>query len=133
MPALHAQEAEAMIKTLAVPAPQATCSTPAQTAIADTAALVLAANAKRKGFSAQNTGTTVIKLAFGATNPTQTVYHVALAACTAADDGKGGIYFDDAFTGEVRAISSAAGGTFVIAEFLTGSPDWNQAGDLGLV
>lgn len=119
-------------RLLSDPAPQATVSAPAQTSVSDTAGLVLSANQKRKGFTVQNTGTTIIKLAFGSTNPTQTVYHVALAACTGADDGLGGLYVDDAFVGEVRAISSAAGGTMVIAEYVTGSPDWNQAHDLGL-
>lgn len=118
-------------RTLADPAPQRGVSTPAQTSIGTTAAVVLALNHKRKGLFIQNTGTTVIKLAFGGTNPTQTVYHMALAACTVADDGTGGAYSDDATTEEVRAISSAAGGTFVIAEFTTGNPDWNRASDLG--
>lgn len=120
-----------MSKQLVDPAPQASCSTPAQTSIGTAAALVLSANAKRKGFSAQNTGTTVIKLGFGATDPTQTVYHIALAACSVADDGTGGVYFDDAFTGDVRAISSGMGGTFLLSEYTTGSPNWVAAGDYG--
>lgn len=121
------------VKTLVDPAPQGACSIPVQTAIGVVAALVLSPNPMRKGFVIQNTGTTVVKLSFGSTDPTQTVYHVALAACDAADDGKGGVYFDDAYTGAVRAISSGAAGTFLISEFTTGSPDWNQANDLGLV
>jgi hypothetical protein len=87
----------------------------------------LSANAKRKGFSIVNTGTTVIKLTMGTTEPTQTVYHVALAACASADDGTGGAYFEAAFVGDVRIISSGAGGTCVITEFTTGNPDYNQA------
>lgn len=123
---------EDQMRLLADPAPQTSCTTPAQTVIGTTAALVLSADQKSKGVFVQNTGTTVVKLAFGATNPTQSVYHVALAACSVADDGSGGAYSDDAYTGEVRAISSASGGTFVIARFQTGSPDWGQANDLGL-
>lgn len=111
--------------------PQVSVSTAAQTAQSDTAAIVLAANAKRKGVIIQNTGTTIIKLTFGAVVPTQTAYHVALAACTGADDGKGGIYVDDSWVGVINAISSAAGGTLVITEFRTGSPDWNRAADWG--
>jgi hypothetical protein len=119
------------MRTFSDPAPQATCSTPAQTTIGTTAAVILAANPKRKGVFIQNTGATVIKLAFGSTDPTQTVYHAALGAATGADDGTGGSWSDDAFVGVIRAISSGVGGTFVLAEFVTGSPDWNQAAALG--
>src|SRR5262245_7603012 len=112
--------------------PQVGVSTPAQTSINGTAGVVLAANPKRKGFWIQNTGTTVIKLAFGATNPTQTVYHIALKAASGADDGSGATYFESNWVGTVRAVSSAGGGTVVITEITTGSPDWNQAGDYGL-
>jgi len=119
--------------TFVEPTPQAGVSTPAQTSIGTTAGLALATNPKRKGLTVQNTGTTVIKLTFHPTDmPTQTVYDVALAAGSAADDGKGGFYSDDAYVGAVNAISSAAGGTFVIKEFTTGSPDYNQSGDRGL-
>lgn len=112
--------------------PQASASEPAQTAISDTAGLILAANAKRKGFWVQNTGLTVIKLNLSTELPTQTVYHIALAACTGADDGKGGAYFESNWVGPVSAISSAAGGTCVLVEILTGSPDWNQSADWGI-
>lgn len=112
--------------------PQATASTPAQTSVGTDAGVVLAANPKRKGLIIQNTGLTTLKLSFGATVPTQTAYHVALAPCTGADDGHGGIYADDAWVGVVNAISSEAGGTCVAVEFTIGSPDWNQSGDWGL-
>lgn len=91
-------------------------SAPAQLAQGTTAATIISANADRKGFTVQNTGTTVIKLAFGSTNPTQTAYHVALAACPVADNGLGGYYSDDTFTGDVRAISSGVSGTLVTLE-----------------
>jgi hypothetical protein len=119
------------LRALIESSPQGAASTPAQTSIGTTAAVILAANQKRKGLFIQNTGTTVIKLTFGATLPTQTVYHVALAASTSADDGKGGVYVDDATVTAVNAISSAAGGTFVLTEFTIGNPDWNQACDFG--
>lgn len=86
----------------------------AQTSIGATAGEALAASSDGKGFWIQNTGTTVIKVVLGTGTPTQTVYHVALAACTAADDGKGGSYIDDQWIGAVQIISSAAGGTCVI-------------------
>lgn len=93
-----------------------TASTAAQTSLSDTSAQLLAANNNRKGLVVQNTGTTVIKLILGAGTVTQSVYHVALQAAAAADDGSGGVYLDDAWTGAVQGISSAAGGTLVITE-----------------
>jgi hypothetical protein len=111
--------------------PQTAVSTPAQTSVGTDAALILAANPKRKGLMVQNTGTTIIKLTFGATLPTATAYHVALSACTGADDGKGGTYTDSACVLAVNALSSDAGGTCVITEFRTGQPDWNQSADWG--
>jgi hypothetical protein len=98
-----------------------TASTAAQTSIGTTAGQVLAANDNRKGLIIQNTGTSVIKLLLGSGTPTQTVYHLALMACSSADNGSGGSLLDDAWTGAVQAISSAAGGTAVITE-ITGAP-----------
>lgn len=111
--------------------PQASVSTPAQTVIGTVASIILVANPKRKGLIIQNTGTTVIKLTFGATLPTQTVYHLALMA-GGADDGSGASYFESSWVGVVNAISSGAGGTFVLTEFETGRPDWDRAGDWGI-
>jgi len=112
--------------------PAKTISAPAQTSVGTTAGLVLPLNEKRKGFWLQNTGTTVLKLTFGSTMPTQTVYHVALKAATGADDGTGGSYFEAAWVGPVNAISSGAGGTCVIAEVMTGNVNWNLASDWGV-
>lgn len=111
--------------------PQLTVSTPAQTSQGTAAATIVTANPKRKGVLIQNTGTTIIKLSLGSTMPTATAYHYALAACTGANDGTGGTYVDDAWVGDINAISSSAGGTLVITEYFTGSPDWNQAFDWG--
>lgn len=93
-----------------------TASIPIQVSQDTSADLIIPANPVRKGFSVQNTGLTVIKLALGSTNPTQADYHVALAACSVANDGLGGYYSDDTFIGDVRAISSAGGGTLVYLE-----------------
>lgn len=93
-----------------------TSSTPAQTAVGTTAGQVLAATSARRGLIIQNTGTTILYVVLGASTPTASVYHVALAACTGANDGKGGIYIDDAWIGAVQMIGSAAGGTCVITE-----------------
>ena len=115
------------VRALVEGAPQETVSTPAQTSIGTVAAVVLVRNPKRKGFIIQNTGTTVIRLTMGSTSPTQTVYHVSLKACTGADDGSGGVYIDENYVGTVNAISSGASGTFVITEFMTGTPNWDLA------
>jgi hypothetical protein len=123
------------VRALVEGSPQIEASTPAQTAISDSAAQVLATNHKRKGLIIQNTGTTIIKLVLGTGTPTATVFHVALKACSAANDGTGGAYIDDSWIGPVQAISSAVGGTMVITEISTGSPDWNRAsygGSFGL-
>ena len=95
-------------------------SAPAQTAIGDTAALVLAANPRRRGLIIQNTGLTTIKINLGATDPNQNIYQIALKGCTVADDGSGATYLDDLWQGDVTAISSIAGGTMVITEILDG-------------
>lgn len=69
------------------------------------AAVILAANGLRRSFTIQNTGTATVKITFGATNPTTTVYHFALAPGSVADDGKGSFYVDDQWDGTVRAFS----------------------------
>lgn len=119
------------VRALIEGGPQLGASTPAQTSVGTDAGLILAQNHKRKSVIVQNTGTSIIKLTLGATLPTATAYHVALAACTAANDGKGGVWIDDGWIGAVNALSSAAGGTCVVTEITTGSPDWNQATDYG--
>lgn len=93
-----------------------TVSAAAQTSQGTTAAQVIASNSSRKQFMIQNTGTTVLKFRLDSTDPTQTVYHFALQACAGADDGSGGVYVSDLYTGVVKAISSASGGTMVITE-----------------
>ena len=97
-----------------------TVSEAAQTSVSGTAGQILAANADRKGLVIQNTGTTTIYLLLGSGTPTTTVYHVALKAAASADDGSGGAYLDDAWTGAVQAVGSGAGGTLVITE-ITGA------------
>lgn len=121
------------VRALVEGAPQQGSSTPAQTTIGAAAAQIVARNVKRKGLIIQNTGTTIIKVTYGSTNPTQTVYHVALAACTAADDGKGGILIDDNWIGPMQGISSAGGGTFVLTEITASgkTADWDANADWG--
>ena len=103
--------------------PQEGVSAPAQTTIGTTAVTLLAANPLRRGLIIANTGLTVIKLVLGLGTPTQTVYHLPLKACAVADDGSGGTYIDDAWTGAVQVISSGVGGTVVTTEILATSTD----------
>jgi hypothetical protein len=114
------------------PSPQAGASAPAQTSLGTVAVVVLIGNPKRKGFVVQNTGTTVIKLSFGATL-SQTAYHVALKGCTVADDGTGAVYVDDAYNGDLWAISDNSGGTCVVTEFTIANPNWDLSYDWGVM
>ncbi len=123
------------IRALIEGSPISTTSTPAQTAVSGTEGLILNANPFRKGLSIVNTGTTILYLSFGPVAPTTTAHHIPLKACTAANDGTGGAYVDDAYVGPVRAIGSAGGGTCVITEFTIGAPGlpvWIKAGDAGV-
>lgn len=76
---------------------------------------ILNSNANRKEAIVVNTGTTVIFLGFGQT-PTTSAYHVALGACTLANDGTGGTYTSDMWKGAINAIGSAGGGTVCVTE-----------------
>lgn len=101
--------------------PRNVVSTPAQTSVTNVAGQLLASNTSRKALIIQNTGTTKLYLVYGSATPTTTAYHVALAACTAANDGTGGIIDEDAWKGAVQAVgSAAAAGTCVITE-ITGT------------
>jgi hypothetical protein len=93
-----------------------TATTPVQTPVGTGVAQLLAPNSSRRRLLVQNTGTTVLYLSLGPTAPTTTAYHVALAACSSADDGSGGTYVDEMWGGVVRATSSASGGTCVVTE-----------------
>lgn len=93
-----------------------TSSAVAQTSVGTSAGSILAANAARKRLSVQNTGTTIIYLAFAGKVPTNTAYHVALPACGVANDGSSPVYIDTMETGAVQAISSASGGLCVVEE-----------------
>lgn len=96
--------------------PRETVSTPAQTAVSNVAGQLIATNRNRRGLVIQNTGTTILYLVLGSATPTSSAHHFALGACSAANDGRGGVYNDDAWIGPVQAISSAPGGTCVICE-----------------
>lgn len=93
----------------------------AQTSVGAAAGTLLAASTTRKGFVITNTGTTTIYITYGSSVPTTSAYHVALVACTSANDGKGGVLTEDAWQGVVQAIGSAGGGTCVILEITGGN------------
>jgi hypothetical protein len=88
----------------------------AQTNVGNAAGQIIGTNRARRGFIVQNTGTTILYLLLGTGVPTTSVYHVALKACSVANDGLGGIYSDDSWVGPVQAIGSAPAGTCVITE-----------------
>jgi hypothetical protein len=92
-------------------------STPAQNTIGTTAEQILGANPSRQKFILQNVGTTVIKIAYGTTTPTQSNYHIALPACGSENDGSSFLYEETQWLDEVQAISSGAGGLLQVAEF----------------
>lgn len=92
-----------------------TSTSPAQTAVSNSASIILAANASRKRFTVQNTGITPIYIALGGSSPTSTAYTLALPAAGFADDGSSALYSDTLWTGAVRAIC-AVSGTCVITE-----------------
>ena len=94
---------------LPVAAPtSSTASSPAQTSVSGSSGQILAANSSRKECIVVNTGTTVIYLGLGQT-PSSTAYHIALAACTASNDGTGGTWVSDMWKGAINAISATSG------------------------
>jgi hypothetical protein len=104
------------LRTLATVTPPSstTSNSPAQQSVTSTSSQILATNASRKEMTIVNTGTTAIYLGLGQT-PTTTAYHVALSACTSANDGTGGTYTSDIWKGAVNAIC-ATSGTVVVTE-----------------
>lgn len=93
-----------------------TASAPSRLVVGVVASTIIAANPLRKLFVVQNVGLTIIYISLGAVNPTTTVYHVALKPGSVLDDGLGAILISDEWIGDVRAISSAAGGIIVVTE-----------------
>lgn len=91
-----------------------TANAQAQTAVSNVAGQILAANASRKEVTIINTSTAIIYLGLGAA-PSTTAYHIVLSPCAAANDGTGGSWISDMWTGAVQAIGSVAG-TVVITE-----------------
>lgn len=92
-----------------------TSSAPAQQAVGASAGQILAANPSRAELIIVNTGTVPVLLCLGQT-PTATAYHVPLSPCATANDGTGGSFVCDWWTGPVEAIAPAGGGTVCATE-----------------
>lgn len=92
-----------------------TASAPSVQAVGTSSGSILATNAARKEAIIVNTGTTILYLGLGQV-PTNTAYHIALAACTIANDGSGGTFVSDLWKGAINAISSAVSGAVVVTE-----------------
>jgi hypothetical protein len=86
----------------------ATSTAPAATAVSNVSGSILTLNASRKQAIVINVGTTVVFIALGQT-PTTSAYHVALAPCTSANDGTGGTFITDVWTGAINAICAVSG------------------------
>jgi hypothetical protein len=69
---------------------------------------ILAANPNRKEVLVVNTGVVPVYLGLGQT-PSTLAYHVPLSACIVANDGTGGVYASDLWTGTINAICAATG------------------------
>lgn len=76
---------------------------------------ILLDNPNRTELVVTNLGTTHIYLGFGRV-PTTTSYDFALAVAGVANDGTGGVWITDQYTGAVYAISDGAGGSIAIKE-----------------
>ena len=97
------------------PVSSTTSNVPSQQTVTSTSGQILATNSSRKECTVVNTGTVAVYLGLGRT-PTSTAYHVALSACTSANDGTGGTYTSDIWKGAINAITASTSGTVVITE-----------------
>src|SRR5690242_13857613 len=88
---------------------------PSRQSVANTAGQIAGANASRAELIIVNVGTVPVLLALGQT-PTASAYHVALTPCTTADDGTGGSFVCDYWTGAVQAIVASGTGAVCVTE-----------------
>lgn len=71
--------------------------------------LLLAANGRRRQARFQNVGTTAVFLALGSTaSNTDGTYFWILAPCSGSQDGYGGGYVEDLWTGPISAFGADA-------------------------
>ncbi len=85
--------------------------------VGTTPVVLLPENPKRRSFTIQNSGTTVIYIVLGTENPGPDHFTVSLAAGGTKGDGSSTPYTNREWRGEVRAISKDAGGSVSTAEF----------------
>ncbi len=74
------------------------------------AALAIASNTARTGWSIQNLSTNPLFVSMGVTAATTSVFHVVLKAATGADDGSGGSVGQEegvVFTGDITIAGSS--------------------------
>src|SRR5271166_1471236 len=107
--------AQSVLPEMPSPLPSTVANAPSQQTVTSTSGSVLAANNARRELRVTNTGTVVVYLGLGQT-PTSSAYHVALSACTGANDGTGGSYTSDLWKGVVNAIVASTSGTVVVTE-----------------
>lgn len=69
-------------------------------------ATALSANATRQSFVITNSGTNVLYVRLAASAST-TVFHAALKACTTNDDGTGGTFYSDEYSGLVSIAGTS--------------------------
>lgn len=88
--------------------PESSVSSPVLSVVVGSSAVILLfANPNRKELFIVNRGTSIIYIGLGS-NPTSTQYHLALPACSSADDGTGGVFISDIWQGDVYGICGAA-------------------------
>lgn len=87
----------------------------ASTAVTSSSSQILAANASRKEVIITNKDVVTVYIGLGQT-PTATAYHASLSPCAVANDGTGGVFISDLFTGAINAIVASTAGSVVIAE-----------------
>lgn len=80
---------------------------PSAQSVSTSSGQILASNSSRKQFLVVNTGVNAVYLGLGQT-PTATAYHVALSPCLTANDGTGGTFLSNLWTGAINAIAAAA-------------------------
>lgn len=77
----------------------------------------LTANGQRAWFGVINLDTDPVLVKLGAGASTSD-FHIPLQACTAADDGKGGSYFDSSWKGVVSIVASTGSPRVSIIEMI---------------
>jgi len=105
--------------TVSVTGPSSTTANAVgQTTVTSGGGSILSSNASRLECTIVNTGTVVVYLGLNGKTPTFSppAYHIALSACTSANDGTGGTYTTDLVKGQINAIVASTSGTVMVTE-----------------